>query len=169
MEFAAEFGGDRRETIAEPPLSLLNGGCPDWNLKLEDVVDDVVDSAKIIISAPSQPSPAPLLLQPTTQPPLSPTVTAAAATVPQSQPPATKLAVVTTAGALRGGGLRILPIATYRLPTASILNSSVKKDATSATTWPGNLTLFYSKQPTTVASPRGGKPISNVAHDFGAC
>ncbi|KAM3175710.1 hypothetical protein ACTXT7_007975 [Hymenolepis weldensis] len=50
-----------------------------------------------------------------------------------------------TAHATTVRSLRILPIATYRLPT----NATVKKELV---TWPGNLTLFYSK-PTTLVNP----------------
>ncbi|VDD74592.1 unnamed protein product [Mesocestoides corti] len=93
----------------ETSLSLLNGEATDWRPHLKVSVDDLVEN----------------------------NVTPVAAPLPTSSPaPQQKLTVVTTAAAVNR--LRILPIATYRLPVPPS-----KKDVV---TWPSNLTLFYSKQ-----------------------
>lgn len=136
----------------ETPLSLLNGGgsgiTSDWHsVKASD--DGIGVSVGECSAANSLTKNSPLSA-PTRIVVTAPVVSGGIAS---SQ----KLKIVTTgasgnilsssvtAHATTVKSLRILPIATYRLPT----NATVKKELV---TWPGNLTLFYSK-PTTLVNP----------------
>ncbi|VDN97476.1 unnamed protein product [Rodentolepis nana] len=140
----------------ETPLSLLNGGgsgiTSDWHsLKVDDNGIGVSGGECGTANAPTKNS----------HPSATTRIVVTAPVVNGGVASPQKLKIVTTcatanmvsssitssvtANATTVKGLRILPIATYRLPT----NVAAKKELV---TWPGNLTLFYSK-PTTLLNP----------------
>ncbi|KAM7538977.1 hypothetical protein Aperf_G00000051293 [Anoplocephala perfoliata] len=134
----------------EAPLSLLNGGgtgvTPDWHshhsLKVSD--DDLgVTVGECSTTTPSRNASPPsrvIVTAPVVSGITSPqklTIVTAGAMSYAVSSTASSVSVPTPSASVKS--LRILPIATYRLPTTGI----PKKELV---TWPGNLTLFYSKQ-----------------------
>ncbi|KAH9279368.1 Transcriptional repressor protein YY1 [Echinococcus granulosus] len=118
----------------EAPLSLLNGGGngvgPDWTSNLKVTVDDLTVAAGDGTATVTAASPTHIVVTSPAVITSSPQKVAVVTTTPAAT-------TTTTTPAVKS--LRIFPIATYRLPTTS----TAKRDLV---TWPGNLTLFYSKQ-----------------------
>ncbi|VDL19637.1 unnamed protein product [Hymenolepis diminuta] len=134
----------------ETPLSLLNGGgsgiTSDWHsVKTSD--DGIGVSVGECSAANSLTKNSPLSA-PTRIVVTAPVVSGGIASSQKLKIVTTGASGVSSSVTAHGTtvkSLRILPIATYRLPT----NATVKKELV---TWPGNLTLFYSK-PTTLVNP----------------
>ena len=158
----------------EAPLSLLNGGsgvAPDWSPHLKVPLDDlgvavaVGENNSNVTNASATPTS-------TSTSPTRIVVTAPAvkshlsspqkmtqvvtATAPVATLATAKMIATTPTPGVKS--LRILPIATYRLSTTpSSMKTSAKKELI---TWPGNVTLFYSKQQAASASPLSSQVAS---------
>lgn len=131
----------------EAPLSLLNGGGSgvgsDWTSNLKVTVDDLTVAVGDGTATVTAASPTRIVVTSPTVITSSPQKVAVVTTTPAAT-------TATTTPAVKS--LRIFPIATYRLPTTP----TAKKELV---TWPGNLTLFYSKQTSlsTQVASRGGR------------